>query len=103
MSILCGRSTTFRWRYEICWGKCGIENSVIVSHQGNPYYPTEFVCTNCGDGWCNEGMGERPFGDRYWRHKAIARAVEMFDRACRCPVERDDDLYPLPCEHVDQP
>lgn len=97
--IICGAATTFRWRWETCWGKCSIDNSIVVSAQGSPYYPTDFYCTNCGDSWCYEAQRERPFGDRYWRQKAIARAVEMFERACQCPVERDDDLYPLPCEH----
>jgi hypothetical protein len=98
--VLCGASYIFRWRIAKCWGKCGITDGVIVIHEGSPYYGPVSTCTNCGDQWSEGYLGERPFGDRFWRQKAIAKAQEMFARACQCPVRRDvRDFYPIPCGH----
>lgn len=99
-AVVCGSVYSFRWRVARCWGKCGITDSIIVSSEGNPYYGAINTCTNCGDQWSEGCMGERPFGDRYWRHKAIARALETFERACQCRVRRDVHFsYAIPCEH----
>lgn len=100
--VICGGSYIYRWRVCECWGKCRIRDSVVVWHEGSPWYGSTSACTNCGDQWADGYLGERPFGDRYWRQKAIASAVAMFERACDHPVRRDEDLYPIPCDE-DQP
>lgn len=82
----------YHWETFTCPAKCGIADSVIVRHEGSPYYGPTWCCTNCGDSWSDGYLGERPFGDRYWRHKAIEHAAALFERACDCTVERDDDF-----------
>ena len=96
---ICGGDYIYRRRVGECFGLCGIKDSAIVVSQGNPYYPSTHHCTNCGDTWSGEGLGYRPFA-RGWRQKAIAKALKDWERACECPVKRDDDLYPIPCEHA---
>ena len=32
-----------------------------------------------------------------WRRSPISHAVADWEAACECPVDRDDDLYIIPC------
>jgi hypothetical protein len=79
-----------------CWGICETEVSRVVVSQGSPWYGRNYHCVDCGDSWCDEGPFERPF-ERAWREKAKERHQRMWERACECPVELDEDLYALAC------
>lgn len=95
---ICGGNYIYRRKVGKCYGACGIEDSALAVSEGNPYYAPAVRCTNCGDGWSEE-MFTRPFR-RGWRHEAIADACDRWELACSCPVERDEDFYPIPCEHA---
>lgn len=68
----------------------------IVRSEGSPYYGPDYRCVECGDSWCGEGLFTRPFR-RGWRKKAIERHRAMWEVACDCPREYDEDLYALAC------
>lgn len=74
----------------------------VVSYPGSPYYGPDTTCTCCGDKWSDGELWERPF-QRGWRQESIAAAAADWEAACDCPVERDDDLYVLPCQHAEVP
>lgn len=78
---------------------CKIEDAPVVRYvAGSPYYGDRFTCTCCGDSWSEGELAERPFL-RAWRQEAIRKAVADWEAACDCKVERDAELYALPCEH----
>lgn len=76
---------------------CKIEDApTVVNWSSNPYYGADSTCTVCGDSWADGYLQERPFR-RGWRLAAIAEAIALWEAACECPVDRDDDLYVTPC------
>lgn len=90
---------------------CGITDSAfLIAWHTNPWYASSgpapaalgTFCTNCGDAWREGELLERPFR-RGWRQEAIARAVNLWEQACECPLDRDADLYIQPCEHERKP
>lgn len=99
VSAICGGSYIYRQHVGQCYGACNIKDAALVTSEGSPWYGRDWTCTLCGDRWCGEGFYPRPFV-RGWRQKAIKAAVEDWERGCACPVERDDDFYPVPCEHA---
>ena len=97
--IMCGTGyRALRRVVRKCWGACGIEDAPIAEWENSPWYGPDWICAICGDSWCVEGLNPRPF-QRGWRQKAIAKAHQLWEAACECGIDRDDDYYPVPCEH----
>lgn len=95
--VVCTSGSGIIRRQAGCW-VCGITDAPIVVAEGSPWYGAILTCTVCGDVWSSEGIAERPFR-RGWRQASIAGAVADWEASCDCPLERDDEMYPLPCEH----
>lgn len=83
-------------RHGKCHGGCMDSGARIVRSEGSPWYGADYMCVECGDSWDSEGYFRRPL-ERAWRKKAIARHESMWQRACDCPVEYDEDHYALAC------
>src|SRR5690606_37560793 len=55
-----------------CFGLCAKKDArLLTRHPSSAYYPPDTRC-ECGDGWSDGWMNERPF-QRAWRAKAQAR------------------------------
>lgn len=89
---------TVRRRVGRCWGACGMVEAALVVTEISPWYGSVVRCTGCGDGWADGEMLPRPFR-RGWRAAAVADAQRLWDLSCSCPIVRDEDLYPVRCEH----
>jgi hypothetical protein len=72
-----------RRRYLRCWN-CQTVRRCVQIFTGI-WYPDEFWCCHCGDGWGDGQRMERPF-QRGWRQKSITNAQRYWRTALR-PAE----------------
>ena len=80
-----------------CRGICETPTSRVVQSEGSPWYAPVVHCVDCGDSWdWEEGRYERPFR-RGRRKEAIKRHEALWERACYCDVQYDENRYAKPC------
>lgn len=94
---VCTSGARLQRTYGKCYGICAVD-SRIVRAEGSPYYSPIFRCVECGDQWDCEGLFDRPFR-KGWRAEMIKYNELLWNSACECAIQYDNEHYALPCNH----